>query len=248
MTTTTANLVNPVNWKPANGIKPIDEQIDLLGKMFGLETAPSLKYARKASRTFTPPLRPVSLMAVLSSTAFSKLHHKMPCVHNVYCRTIEQLHKKIEAREARFVDHAPDQLKPHCFIYEKQWAEQGFKLLEQRQPTCILVVPAHVGQVYKADQTGLRTRDTYHVTEYGMDALMISSIILTHSEKIFGSKMDDIAIPALGNEHSPKNDGQFTHTPVYRWFRGKLHFGFVKSSEIQGERFVAASWYLMAKT
>jgi len=94
---------------------------------------------------------------------------------------------------------------------------------EQQKDYDILVVPAQFGLLH-VGRSIRRAREVFTGNEFGLGAFEIGCMLLTHPERLFS--YDDLNIDCAGGEYSPDADGEFYEAFFFRFFDGRIEFGY----------------------
>lgn len=95
------------------------------------------------------------------------------------------------------------------------------KLGDEQKDQDILVVPAQFGIRHRG-RSVRRAREVMNANECGLGAFAIGIMLLTHPERL--NHYDDLWIDCAGDEFAPDADGDFSRSPYFRFFVGKVKF------------------------
>jgi len=94
-------------------------------------------------------------------------------------------------------------------------------LADQQKDYDILVVAAQFGFRHRG-RSVRRAREVFTANEFGLGAFEIGCMLLTHPERL--RHYNDLWIDCAGNEYAPDADGDFSDTPYFYFYGGKVEF------------------------
>jgi len=192
------------------GPRNIKEQIKKIAKIFNLDPAKALEYAKNLPRL---PNGAEGWFAIPSVEAIAKKH--FPGVTDAaekYCRAIQLVLKKIaESRE--FYNYREGNITPEHLRLTARTA-YVLEQIAETQKGDILIVACQLGMRHRG-RSVRRAREVFAANEFGLGSLAIGSIVLTHPERLVRSSELDMDCP--GDEFSPVADGDFSHAPIFHF-------------------------------
>ena len=190
------------------GPRNIADQIKMLAKMFNLDPAKALEYAKNL------PLLPDGAEGWFAIPSVEAIAEKyFPDVTNVaekYCRTIQMVHKKI-AESRKFYNYREGKITPEHLRLTAR-AAHAFEQIVETQKGDILIVACQLGMRHRG-RSVRRAREVFVTNEFGLGSLAVGSIVLTHPERLVRSSELDMDCP--GDEFSPGADGDFSLAPIF---------------------------------
>lgn len=94
-------------------------------------------------------------------------------------------------------------------------------LAEQQKGHDILVVPAQFGLRHRG-RSVRRAREVFMANEFGLGALAVGIMLLTHPEREI--QWEQLHIDCAGDEYDPVGDGQFAYAPCFHFDGDKVEF------------------------
>ena len=203
--------------KEYKGPKPIADQIAAIAKIFGLDPALALEYAKKL------PVLPDGAegwFAIPSVDALAAKH--FPEVtdprREKYCRALQLVHQKIAASRS-FYNYRDGQIDTAHIKVSLRTQEMMQKVTKQQKGD-ILIIAAQLGKRH-GGRSVRRAREVFVVNEYGLTSVAIGSIVLVHPERLV--RWEELDMDCSGDEFSDDGDGQFGHAPYFN-FNDKAKF------------------------
>lgn len=92
---------------------------------------------------------------------------------------------------------------------------------ERRQQGDVIVLPVQFGKRY-AGSSVRRVRECFAATEFGLDALSVGTMLLTHPEREV--RWEQLHLDCSGDEFAPGADGRFVSAPFFLCYDGELEF------------------------
>ncbi|MFH1046699.1 MAG: hypothetical protein V1738_00185 [Patescibacteria group bacterium] len=209
-----SNYTYPKEYK---GSKPIADQIKALAKIFDLDPASALEYAKNLPQL---PDGAEGWFAIPSVDALAKKH--FPEVTNPaqkYCQAVQLVHAKIAASRSLY-NYREGQITPAQLRVHARTAH-ALASLAETQPGDILIVAAQLGLRHRG-KSACRAREVCVVGEFGLGSLAVGSIVLTHLERLV--RWNDLNMGCSGDEFSPEVDGDFSKTPFFGFSNGNVWF------------------------
>lgn len=199
------------------GPKPIETQIKAIAEIFTLDPASTLEFAKNlpvlpsgAEGWFAIPS--IDVLAVKYFPEVSDPAEK-------YCRAVQLTHEKL-GNSRSFYNCREGQIdRQHLKVHAR--TADALAIIEATQKGDILIIAAQLGMRHRG-RSVRRAREFFAVNEFGLGALMVGSIALTHSERFACS--EELDIDCVGDEWSPGGDGQFGKAPIF--FFGGVKLGF----------------------
>lgn len=225
-----SNYTYPNEYK---GPRDIKEQIEKIAKIFNLDSARALAYAKNLPPL---PVRAEGWFAIPSVEAIAKKH--FPQITNQaekYCLAAKMALDKIaDLREFE------DKITPEHLRLIARTAH-ALELIAKTQKSDILIVACQLGMRHRGRSTR-RAREVFVANEFGLGSFAGGSIVLTHPERLVRSSELDMDCP--GDEFSPDAGGDFSHAPIlfFSSGRAKVDAGFVGNAS---GRYGSASGFLL---
>lgn len=118
--------------------------------------------------------------------------------------------------------------------YLRQHARTAAMLTEaeRRQQGDVIVLPVQFGKRY-AGSSVRRVRECFATTEFGLGALSVGTMLLTHPEREV--RWEQLHLDCPGDEGAPGADGRFVSASGFHWRDGKLRFSTVGTSSFSGD-------------
>lgn len=194
-----SNYVYPSEYA---GPKPIDEQIATLARIFGLNSAPALEFAKNLP---TLPDGAEGWFAVLAKCD---------------CDTVRLVLDKI-AESRKFYNYRAGQITAdHLRTSER--TVRALELVAKQQAGDILVVPAQLGLRHRA-RSVCRAREIFVANEFGLGSAAVGSIALTHPERFV--RWEQLQVDCAGDEFSFEAVGAPAAAPFFYFSDDELKFG-----------------------
>jgi len=235
MQTKTSSICNTYP-KEYEGPKPIDDQILEIAKIFSLDSAQALEHVKNLSDL---PDHAEGWFAIPSVEALAKRHFpEVTDPRRMYCLAIQCAHKKIsDSRD--FHNYHEGQIAIGCLRVHARTA-RALDLITKKQPGDILVIAAQLGMRHRRHDVR-RARDLFIPNEFGLGSFAVSSIILTHPNRLV--RWEELHMDCAGDELAPGADGDFSAAPSFRFVNDEIHFG---SNEIDFgyERYGSVSGFI----
>jgi hypothetical protein len=127
-----------------------------------------------------------------------------------------------KTHDGKFVNHREGKLGPEYLRQSVCTTQFWNKLSEAQGNPDILIVAAQFGIRHRGKSVR-RAREVFVGNEFGLGALAIGIMILTHPNRL--AHYDDLWIDCAGDEYSPGADGDFYCAPCLRFNGGLIRFG-----------------------
>lgn len=216
--------------KEYKGPKPIADQIKAIAKIFDLDPASALEYAKNLPQL---PDGAEGWFAIPSVDALAAKH--FPGVTDPaqkYCQAVQLVHAKIAASRS-FYNYREGQITPAQLRVHARTAH-ALDLIAETQKgdpstgsgQAILIVAAQLGMRHRGKSVR-RAREVFVANEFGLGSLAVGSIVLTHPERLV--RWEELDMDCSGDEFSPVAVGGFSESPCFGFDGGKVRFvtGFV---------------------
>lgn len=208
------------------GPKPIEDQIKAIAKIFDLDSASALEYAKNLPQL---PDGAEGWFAIPSVDALAAKHFpEVIDPAEKYCQAVELVHAKI-ADSRSFHNYREGQITPAQLRLSARTAHALASVAETQEasdlPTGqagILIVAAQLGLRHR-DRSVRRAREVFVGSEFGLGSLAVGSIVLTHPERLV--RFEELDMDCSGDEFSPEADGVFSRSPYFVFSGGKVGFG-----------------------
>lgn len=212
-----SNYCYPENYK---GARAINEQIDDIANLFGLDPRSALEFVNKklsnaCGEKPTLPDGAEDWFAIPSvKTLREKYFPEASDPNDIYCRSLNLAHLKLNISRNFYTYLSEGIHKDRLKVLPRTL--RAFEEIENAQNGDILVIPAQLGLRYRGKSPNL-AKDSFGENEYGLDSFSLCSILLTNPDLIVHWK--NLGIECPGNVFDYYNTGLSTHTPTYS-FRG----------------------------
>src|SRR3989338_1188465 len=210
-----SNYTYPKEYK---GPKPINDQIKAIAKIFGLDPSHALEFAKTLPEL---PNGAEGWFAIPSVDALAAKHFpEVTDPIQKYCQAVHLVHTKI-ADSRSFYNYREGQITPAQLRVHARTAH-ALDLIAETQKGDILIVPCQLGMRHRG-QSVRRAREVFVANEFGFGSLAVGSIVLTHPERLV--RWEELDMDCSGDEFSPEADGDFSKSPFFRFYGGKVKFG-----------------------
>ena len=145
---------------------------------------------------------------------------KIAPTYNEAVQKVFDLIKK--TRKGKFYNYREGNLGPQYLRQSTKTAKIFQVLGDEQKDHDILVVPAQFGLNHRGKSVR-RAREVMNASEFGLGAFAIGIMLLTHPERL--QHYDDLWIDCVGDEYSPRADGDFSRAPCFHFVDGKVKFG-----------------------
>lgn len=201
-----------------DGPKPIGDQITALAEIMGLDPAQALEYAKNLPEL---PARAEGWFAIPSSDGLKKLFPKIENDAERYCAGVRLVHEKIAASR-KFYNWRDGQITPNRLRVHARTAH-ALDLVAEHQPGDILIVAGQLGIRHRG-RSVRRARECFDSNEFGLGALAVGSIVLTHPNRLV--RWEELDMDCSGDEFDdPGADDRFARAPCFGFSGGKVKFG-----------------------
>ena len=198
------------------GPKPIADQIAAIAKIFGLDPALALEYAKKLPAL---PNGAEGWFAIPSVDALVRKHFpEVTDPAEKYCKALQLVYQKIgESRP--FTNWRKNQIDTAHIKVSWRTLEAMQKIATQQKGD-VHVIAAQLGKRWGGYCVGL-ARDSFVEGEYGLTSVAGGSIVLVHPERLV--RWEELDMDLSGDEFSDDGDGVFDHAPCL-YFSDKAEF------------------------
>ena len=204
--------------KEYKGPKPIADQIKAIAKIVDLDPSQALEFAKNLPAL---PEGAEGWFAIPSVDALAKKHFpEVTDPVQKYCQAVQLVHAKIAASRS-FYNYREGQITPAQLRVHARTAH-ALDLIAETQKGDILIVPCQLGMRHRG-QSVRRAREVFVANEFGLGSLAVGSIVLTHPERLV--RWEELDMDCSGDEFSPEADGDFSKSPFFRFYGGKVKFG-----------------------
>lgn len=201
------------------GPKPIEEQIKTIARIFDLDPSWALDFLF-FKKLPMPPSGALGWFAVPSIDALGEKHFpEVSDPNQKYCRAVELVHAKLANSRPFYNSRAEQITAEHLRLHER--TAHALSLIAREQKGDILMFPAQLGRRHRGASVS-EAREDLMTNEFGLDALSVGIILLTHLEQELLSTLS--RIDCAGDEFSPYADGDFSFAPSYFFHKNKLKF------------------------
>ncbi|MBU1557764.1 hypothetical protein KKC45_02275 [Patescibacteria group bacterium] len=203
--------------KEYKGPKPINDQIEAIAEIFGLDQSHALEFAKNLPEL---PVGAEGWFAIPSNIGLQKLFPQITDPAERYCSGVQLVHTKI-ASSRSFYNHREGQITPAQLRVHTRTA-QALDLIAENQPGDILIVAGQLGMRHRG-RSVRRAREVFVSNEFGLGSLAVGSIVLTHPERLV--RWEELEMDCSGDEFSSGADGSFSRAPVFFFNVGGVGFG-----------------------
>jgi len=201
-----------------DGPKSIEEQVTALAEILGLDPAQALEYAKNLPEL---PAEAEGWFAIPSQSGLKKLFPKIENDAERYCAGVKLIHEEI-ATSRRFYNYRDGQITPNRLRVHARTAH-ALDLVAEHQPGDILVVASQLGMRHRG-RSVRRARECFDSNEFGLGALAVGSIVLTHPNRLV-VRWEELDMDCSGDEFDdPDADARFDRAPVFDFRDGKVRF------------------------
>jgi hypothetical protein len=198
-----------------DGPKPIEEQVTALAEILGLDPVQALEYAKNLPEL---PAGAEGWFAIPSSDGLKKLFPKIENDAERYCAGVRLVHEKLSVSRKLDGQITPGRLRVHART------AHALDLVAEHQPGDILIVAGQLGMRHRG-RSVRRARECFDSGEFGLGALAVGSIVLTHPKRLV--RWEELDMDCSGDEFDdPGADDRFDHVPgFFRFHDGGVRFG-----------------------
>ena len=230
---TNSDCVYPKEYK---GPRPIIEQIESITKIFNLDPASALEFAKSL------PDLPDGAEGWFAVPAVDALPQQyFPEVIDPaerYCRAVQLIHGKIAASR-QFHNYREGKITPeHLRVHSR--TANALNLIAETQKGDILIIAAQLGMCHRG-RSVRRAREVFTANEFGLSSLIVDSIILTHPERLV--RWEELNMDCAGDEFAPGADGDWSHCPLFLFSGGQVEFYAARVDDVH-RTFGSASGFL----
>ncbi len=208
-----SNYTYPSEYK----MKPIEEQVQIIATMFGLDGAQALEFIK------TLPALPEGAegwFAIPKVSSVAKKH--FPAITDPaeqYCEALKMVHSKV-AETRSFYNYREGQITT-AQIHQYPRTQSFLEQLESQLQGDILILAVQYGLRHKGKSVR-RARETFSDNEFGLGAFAVGCMALVHPERYVHFKELDTDCP--GDEFAPVAGGGFSKAPIFGFGGGNLGF------------------------
>src|SRR3989344_430286 len=120
-----------------------------------------------------------------------------------------------------FYNYRKGQTGPEYLRQHAKTMKMFQQLGDEQKDFDILVVPAQFGLRHKG-RSVRRAREVFMANEFGLGAFAIGIMLLTHPERQV--QWEQLHVDCAGDEFSPGADGDFSESPYFVFYDGKVEF------------------------
>ncbi len=200
------------------GPKPIEEQITGLAKILGLDPTSALAFAKNLPAL---PEGAEGWFAIPSTVALAaKLFPNLtdPAEQNF---AGVSLILSMVAASRDFSDYLLGPIETTQLRVATRTAGALVQITEAQDMSDILIIAAQFGLLHRGESVR-RAREVMDANQFGLGALAVGSMLLTHPERL--QHYDYLWIDCAGDEFSPGPDGEFGSVPCFNFSHGRVEF------------------------
>jgi len=227
--------------KEYTGPKSIAKQVDRLAELFGLSLGYTSEYIEKVLPTLTLPKGAEGWFAIPSLDALAaRFFADVEDPEERYCRAVQLLLDKVASLRS-FYNYRSGEITPkHLRLISRTL--EAFKQIAATQNGDIWIIPAQLGLRHRGRSIRLAW-ELFTSDEFGLDALSVLAITLTHPERFV--RLEQLHIDIAGNEWSLGGGGEFAHSAYLSFSAEKLKFG-CRLLDNPSDSFGSASGFVVA--
>ncbi len=213
-----SNYAYPSEYK---GLEPIEKQVDIVAKMFGLSLGYTMEFIEKVLPTLTLPNWAEGWGAFPSVDAVAaRFFPEVKDQKERYCRATNLVLEKIAASRD-FFNYRKGEIQPDRFREHSRTA-QALNLITEKQKGNILIFPFQFGKRH-AGRSTRRAWEVMSPNEFGLGAFHTGVQILLNPKRLI--RYEELDMDCPGDEFSPEADGDFSRAPFFRFRDGLVRFG-----------------------
>lgn len=211
---TASSYTYPPEYK---GPKPIEAQIVALATMLGLDPTSALEFAKSLPAL---PEGAEGWFAIPSPAALAAKHFPNPTdPTEQYCAGVSLILSKIAASR-NFYNYREGQITTAQLRVAIRTAEALAQITETQKGD-ILIIAAQLGLRHRGESVR-RAREKFVRSEFGLGALIVGAITLTHPERFV--RWEQLHVDCAGDEFSPEADGDFGGAPYFHFLDDGVEF------------------------
>ena len=200
-----------------DGPKPVVEQVTTLAEILNLDSTNALEYAKNLPEL---PAGAEGWFAIPSQSGLEKLFPEIKNDAERYFVGV-LIHKKI-ADSRNFYNYRDGQITPNRLRVHARTAH-ALDLVSRNQPGDILIVAGQLGMRHRG-RSVRRARECFDENEFGLGALAVGSIVLTHPTRLV--RWEELDMDCSGNDfNDPDSVVRFGRAPLFFWSFGGVKFG-----------------------
>lgn len=201
-------VASSYTYHPAYKQEPLDEQIKIIAKAFGLDPASAYAYAETVDGK-TLPEGAEGWFAIPLWSAIAP----------TYGEAVEKVLGLLA--DNRTLHNYRDGKLDASYLRQSQASIDAWAKLSATQDGDILIIPAQFGLRHRGKSIR-RARVTFGDNEFGLGAFAIGCMLLTHPAREV--EWEQLHIDCAGDEYSPDADGQFGGSLDFYFDVGRLKF------------------------
>ncbi|MEN9852531.1 MAG: hypothetical protein RI996_474 [Candidatus Parcubacteria bacterium] len=203
--------------KEYKGPKPIMQQVQTIATMFGLDPSQALEFAKNLP---TLPEGAEGWFAIPKVSAVAEKHFpEIAGIAEQYCEAVK-LVLALLADSRSFTNYRNGEIVPSKLRQHARTAS-FLENLEMQQQGDILIIAVQYGMRHRGKSVR-RARETFASHEFGLGALHIGCMALSHPERYV--RFEELDTDCAGDEFAPDADGVFSKAPFFNFHDGKLKF------------------------
>src|SRR3989344_6621926 len=161
------------------GPKPIADQVKAIAKIFGLDSASALEYAKKLPAL---PEGAEGWFAIPSVDALAQKHFpEVIDPAEKYCRALQLVHQKIAASRL-FTNWRDGQIDTAHFKVSPRTQEMMQKIAETQKGDILIIAP-QLGKRH-GGRSVRHAREVFVANEYGLTSVAIGSLVWGHPARL----------------------------------------------------------------
>ncbi len=206
----------PKEYKSA---KPIKEQVTKLAELFSVSPDDALKLVETLPKDL--PNGAEGWFAILSPAALEKLFPNEKDPAERYCKAVSLTIEKLAASR-KFYNYREGEITTKRLRQHSRTVAALAKIAESQKGD-ILIIPAQLGLRHRG-RSVRRARVCFTPGEYGLRALDVGCVALTHPERFV--RWEELDMDCAGDDFAPDTDGGFDGAPRFFFFYDDaLEFG-----------------------
>ena len=207
--------------KEYRGVKPIGAQVEIIAKAFGLSLGYTSDWIEKVLPTMTLPEGAEGWFAIPSDSAIAKRHFPEVMDSQEKYRRAVELMFSIIGKSRSFYNYCDGEITPRQ-LRQHARTLHALDLIVEQQKGDILIVPAQFGMGHPG-RSVRRARECFTANEFGLGALAVGSMALTHPERFV--RWQQLHTDCAGDEFAPSAFGTFSGSPFFSFDGVGLEFG-----------------------
>lgn len=206
-----------------NGPRPIVDQILILSEIMNLDPKEALEYAKQLPSL---PVKAEGWFAIVSNAGLKKLFPQITEETERYCVGVRFIFDKIAASR-KFFNYRDGQILSNQLRVNSETVS-ALDQIASKQSGDILIVAGQLGMLHKG-RSVRRARDCFEGNEFGLGLIAVSSILLTHPNRL--ACREELGIYCLGDDFNDFNDADsFIRSPTVDFYNDEVEVDAIYSN------------------